>query len=235
MARISDFLDEIYDFVIEIFIKKSEEEKAYPIEVRKQREILAAVGDEDKANLVKDTMCIIGFDAISDNATWKAVVDFYKTLDWDKKIAKKYLDKFVLLRDAISNSKKQQFSRLNKNSKVDNVAILQDTVDLLNSDLTTDEIKRIMDACTLTGSEITEARNLWEKEKERVIEEGYEGEESIEEAEYFYDKMVNLARLTTDTTLTDARDVIGRGTYEIKSSNKVEKIKDKLLGKITFL
>ena len=231
MAGIRDYINEIKDIVVGLFNRRTEEEKKYPyIAVRKQREILRAVGDEKRAKLVKDTMCTIGFDSISDNATWKAAVGFYEALDWDEEKANEYLNHFFVLRDSISNSKKQQFSRLNRNRKVDNVAILQQTVDLLDSDLSFEEVKDIIKACTVTGTEISEARRIWENEKDRAKEDGFEGEDIIKEAKYFYDKIINLARLTTDTTLTDARDVIRRGTYvyKSKSDNFVERAREML-------
>lgn len=229
MAGIGDYFDELGDIFAGIFTRKTEEERAYPISVRKQREILNAVGgDENKANLIKNTMCTIGFDTISDNETWKAVYNFYKSLEWDQERVSYYLYRFVLLRDAISNSKKQQFSRLNKNRKVDNVAILEQTVGLLKSKLDEDEIEMIIQACTLTGVEISEARDIWESEKNRALEEDYDEEKSLEEAKYFFNKIVNLTRLTTNTTLSDARDIIGRGEFEKTPNSFIDKIRELL-------
>lgn len=226
MAKLEDYGDQLVDIISGIFSRKSEDEKAYPIAIRKQRDILNRVGgDVDRANLIKDTMCIIGFNSISDNKTWKAVYSFYNTLNWDETEARQYLDKFILLRDSINNSKKQQFSMFNKNRKVDNVEILNQTIELVNSELDPEEINLILRACILTGSEISEARIIWEKEKKRELEACNDETSALEEAKYYYDTIIDLARMTINTTLSDVRDVIGRETYEYNSNNLKKIIK----------
>ncbi len=225
MARFKDFVDQCFDFIYGIFIgKTTEEQRAWPISIRKQKEILKKVdGDQYKANIIMKTMLIIGFNSVSDKETAEAVYNFYTTLKWDLERAKIYLDKFKLIRSSISNSKKQQFSVFNKNRKVDSVEILKQTIDLINSDLIPDGIKLIYDACAKTGSEISEARTIWEEEMERAMQKCGNETDALEEATEYYNIIIDLAEMTKNTTLSDARDVIGSDsfTYSSKSFSKI--------------
>lgn len=227
MAGIGDYFDELGDIFAELFIRdKTREEKSYHMSIRKQRQLKAKVGKE-KAKIVKDAMLKIGFNSITDKDTMDVVCDLYELLKWDKDTAKEYLDKYFLARRSINDSRRKQFSIFNKNRKVDNLKILKQIVNLLESDdLTSNEINLIIEACESTGSEIDDAKEIYILERQRLIDDGFNDENSIEEeAAKFYKYMIELTSLTTDTTLKDAREVIGRGRYPFKERGIIKTIR----------